>query len=120
MRARTEREPHLIKQARVRALRADRHGGGPLFPVLETLEDELEHVKITFSLAPGARGHRCALRAQAELMTLKHAAGPLGGDREQAARRTLCRGLRATQEYFRDVYDHLVRINQSIDACATW
>jgi magnesium transporter len=48
-------------------------------------------------------------------MTLKHATGPLqeatsklyGGRVPQ-----LCTGL---QEYFRDVYDHLARVNQSID-----
>ena len=49
-------------------------------------------------------------------MVLKHAVGPLlegvgklyGGRVPQ-----ICAG---TQEYYRDVYDHLMRINQSIDA----
>ena len=51
-----------------------------------------------------------------KLTTLKHAVAPLlenvgklfGGRVPQ-----VCAGL---GEYFRDVYDHLVRINQSIDA----
>ena len=51
-----------------------------------------------------------------KLITLKHAAGPLleysgklyGGRVPQ-----VCGGL---GEYFRDVYDHLIRLNQSIDA----
>ena len=56
-------------------------------------------------------------------MTIKHAVGPLleavsnlSGARVPA----ICAGLR---EYFRDVYDHLLRLNQSIesirDAAAT-
>ena len=51
-----------------------------------------------------------------KLLLLKHAAGPLyesvgklyGGRVPQ-----VCAG---TQEYYRDVYDHLSRINQTIEA----
>ena len=49
-------------------------------------------------------------------MTLKHAVGPLleaAGKLHGGRVPQVCAG---TQEYFRDVYDHLVRINQSIDS----
>ena len=49
-------------------------------------------------------------------MVLKHAAGPLheaSGKLYGGRVPEVCAG---TQEYFRDVYDHLFRINQSIDS----
>jgi magnesium transporter len=51
-----------------------------------------------------------------KIMVLKHAVGPLleGVSKLYGGRvPKICAG---TQEYYRDVYDHLMRINQSIDA----
>ena len=51
-----------------------------------------------------------------KLMVLKHAVGPLleGTSKLYGGRvPQICAG---TQDYYRDVYDHLLRINQSIDA----
>ncbi len=119
VRARCENEPHLL-----------RHGSGYVFyalmdtvvdryfPVLDALETELERVEEQiFAGGDSARANIEALYAlKQKLMTLKHAAGPLleavgklhGGRVPQ-----VCQG---TQEYFRDVYDHLIRINHSIDS----
>lgn len=50
-------------------------------------------------------------------MVLKHAVGPLYdsvGKLYGARVPQICIG---SQEYYRDVYDHLSRINQSIDRC---
>ena len=50
------------------------------------------------------------------LMTVKHAVGPLlegMSDLSGARVPAMCAGLR---EYFRDVYDHLLRLNQSIES----
>ena len=117
VRARSEREPDLLRQGSAYVLYAimdtvvDRY-----FPVLDALEAELEEVeKRIFS----GNNNRAIIESlyvlKQKLMTLKHAAGPLheassklfGGRVPQ-----LCAGL---QEYFRDVYDHLARVNQSID-----
>ena len=88
------------------------------FPVLEAIETELEILEEGLFIPGGSprENIESLYHVKQELTTLKHAAGPLlenvsklfGGRVPQA-----CAGL---GEYFRDVYDHLVRINQSIEA----
>ena len=119
VRERCEREPELLKQGSSFVLYAlmdtvvDRY-----FPVLDALEIELE--KVEEKMFAGKTDSRFNIEAlyqlKQKLMTLKHAVGPLleaagklWGGRVPA----LCA---RTQEYFRDVYDHLFRINQSIDS----
>jgi len=118
VRARSEREPELLRYGSGYVFYAimdavvDRY-----FPVLDVLEVELEEVeKRIFS----GRSNREIIEAlyslKQKLMTLKHAAGPLleatgklyGGRVPQPCARL--------QEYFRDIYDHLVRLNQSIES----
>jgi magnesium transporter len=86
------------------------------FPVLEALETEFENLEEQIFAGGLARRNIEALYAlKQKLMVLRHASGPLaegvgklyGGRVPQ-----VCSG---TQEYFRDVYDHLGRINQTID-----
>ena len=117
VRARCEREPHLL-----------RHGSGFVlyslmdavvdryFPILDALETELETLEARMFAGASDRAIIEAMYAlKQKLMVLKHAVGPLleavsklyGGRVPQ-----ICVD---TQEYFRDVYDHLSRINQSID-----
>jgi magnesium transporter len=117
VRARCESEPELL-----------RHGSGFVlyalmdvvveryFPVLEALETEFENLEEQIFAGGLARRNIEALYAlKQKLMVLRHASGPLvegvgklyGGRVPQ-----VCMG---TQEYFRDVYDHLGRINQTID-----
>jgi magnesium transporter len=118
VRARCEREPHLLRLGSGFVLYAlidtvvDRY-----FPVLEYMEDELDAVeRRIFSGAPARENIEGLYQLKQKLMTLKHATGPL---EETAAKLhggrvpEVCTG---TQEYFRDVYDHLIRINQSIDS----
>jgi magnesium transporter len=119
VRTRVEREPELLKNGSGYVLYAlmdavvDRY-----FPVLDAVELELEKIEEGL-FAPGAspRGNIEALYyVKQKLTTLKHSSGPL---LENASKLFggrvpgVCHGL---TEYFRDVYDHLVRINQSIDA----
>jgi len=118
VRARSEREPELLRYGSGYVFYAimdavvDRY-----FPVLDALEIELEEVeKRIFS----GRSNREIIEAlyglKQKLMTLKHATGPLleatgklyGGRVPQPCARM--------QEYFRDIYDHLVRLNQSIES----
>ena len=118
VRARTEREPHLLKLGSGFVLYAlidavvDRY-----FPVLEGLEDELERLEERiFAGAPSRENIEALYGLKQKLTTLKHAAGPLqetAGKLYGGRVPEICAG---TQDYFRDVYDHLLRINQSIDS----
>lgn len=118
VRARAEREPELLKNGSGYVLYAlmdavvDRY-----FPVLEAVEMELEKVEEQLFSGRTPRENIEALYyVKQKLTTLKHATAPLldntgklFGGRVPAP----CAGL---GEYFRDIFDHLVRINQSIDA----
>ena len=118
VRERCEREPHLLKLGAGFVLYAlidtlvDRY-----FPVLEDLEDDLERVeRRIFSGAPARENIEQLYALKQKLMELKHAAGPLqetAGKLYGGRVPEVCLG---TQDYFRDVYDHLLRINQSIDS----
>jgi magnesium transporter len=119
VRENAERHPELLRRGPGFVLYAlmdavvDRN-----FPVLEAIEMELELVEERL-FTPGASPREnieSLYYVKQQLTTLKHSAGPLlenasklFGGRVPPA----CAGL---GEYFRDVYDHLVRINQSIDA----
>ncbi len=117
VRARTEREPELL-----------RHGSGFVFyalmdtvvdryfPILDALESELEGIEEQIFVRNTARSNIEALYAlKQRLMVLKHAVDPLmeatgklyGGRVPQT-----CTGMQA---YFRDVYDHLHRIHATIE-----
>jgi magnesium transporter len=118
VRQRTEREPHLLKHGAGFVLYAlidtvvDRY-----FPVLAAFEAELERLEERiFASTPARENIEALYGLKQKLMTLRHAAGPLqetAGKLYGGRVPELCAG---TQEYFRDVYDHLVRINQSIES----
>ena len=118
VRARCEREPHLLKQGSSFVLYAlmdavvDRY-----FPVLDALEQELENIEERmFANVSGRANVEALYELKQKLMVLKHAVAPLleGASKLHGGRvPALCAD---TQEYFRDVHDHLTRINQSIDA----
>jgi magnesium transporter len=117
VRARCEREPELLRYGSGYVLYAlmdaavDRY-----FPVLDAVETELEALEEQIFTGKSPRENIEALYyVKQKLMTLKHAAGPL---LETSSRLfggrvpPVCAGL---GEYFRDVYDHVVRLNQSLD-----
>ena len=118
VRARCEREPHLLRQGSGFVFYAlmdaivDRY-----FPVLDALEDQLEAVEERIFSGDSARSNIESLyELKQKLMTIKHAAGPLleaSGKLHGGRVPRVCAGA---QEYYRDVYDHLIRINQSIDS----
>jgi magnesium transporter len=118
VRARCEREPELLKYGTGYILYAlmdavvDRY-----FPILDNIETQLETIEDQIFAGTSPRANIEALYGiKQDLVTLKHATAPLleavgklhGGRVPQ-----LCNGL---GDYFRDVSDHLGRINQSIDA----
>jgi len=117
VRARTEREPDLLRNGSGYVFYAlmdnivDRY-----FPVIDALETELESIEEQIFAHDAARPNIEALYAlKQKLMVLKHAVDPLmeatgrlyGGRVPQ-----ICIGM---SEYFRDVYDHLHRIHASIE-----
>ena len=118
VRDRCEREPHLLKQGAGFVLYAlmdavvDRY-----FPIIDTLESDLEAIEEKIFSQGNARANTERLYAlKQKVMVMKHAVFPLmeavgklyGGRVPQ-----ICVN---SQEYFRDVYDHLYRLNSSIDA----
>jgi magnesium transporter len=118
VRERCEREPELLRHGPGYVLYAlmdavvDRY-----FPILDAVETELENVEERIFANQTTRVNVEDLYdLKRNLMILKHAAEPLldatarlfGGRVPQ-----LCAGL---HDYFRDVYDHLLRLNQSIDS----
>jgi magnesium transporter len=118
VRARCEREPELLRHGSGYVLYAlmdavvDRY-----FPVLDAIETELEAIEERIFANTSPRANIEALYyVKQKVTTLKHATAPLmdavgklyGGRVPQ-----VCHGM---GEYFRDVYDHLVRLNQSLDS----
>ncbi len=118
VRSRCEREPELMQHGTGYILYAlvdavvDRY-----FPILDTIETKLENIEDRIFAGTSPRANIEALYdLKQQLMTLKHATAPLleavgklhGGRVPQ-----ICSGL---GDYFRDVADHLVRINQNIEA----
>ena len=118
VRARCEQEPELLRRGSGYVLYAlmdavvDRY-----FPLLDSSEPDLEAIEERIFANTSPRANIEALYyVKQKVTTLKHATAPLmdavgklyGGRVPQ-----ICQGL---GEYFRDVYDHLVRLNQSLDS----
>ena len=119
VRARCEAEPELLSHGSCYVLYAlmdavvDRY-----FPILDQLEDQLEEIeKHIFTVDGEPRANiRALYELKQRLMTLKHAVAPLleGVSNLYGARApALVTGLK---EYFRDIYDHLQRLNQIIES----
>jgi magnesium transporter len=119
VRARCEREPKLLRQGPGFVLYAltdavvDRY-----FPILDGLEDELDGIEQRIFAPEGApRANIESLYAlKQRLMVMKHAVTPLleGVSNLSGARvPVLCAKI---TEYFRDIYDHLQRLNQTADS----
>jgi magnesium transporter len=119
VRLRSEREPHLLKHGPAYVFYAlmdtvvDRY-----FPVLETLEDQLELIEgRMFDDVTPARANIEALYAiKSKLVILKHAVAPLQEGVAKLYGGRVPRICEKTQEYFRDIADHLTRLNQQADS----
>ena len=117
VRRRCEREPELLRHGPAYVLYAlmdnvvDRY-----FPVIDRLSAEIEEIEDRIFAGQTTRAQIEALYSlKRKLMTLDHATQPLlevtsklHGGRVPP----ICTGL---HDYFRDVYDHLMRLGQSID-----
>lgn len=117
VRARCESEPHLLRLGSAFVLYAlmdavvDRY-----FPVAEELEMELETIEEQM-LAQGAERSSIQrlYRLKRKATVLKHAVAPLMEATARLFGGRVPPPFAHTHDYFRDVYDHLQRINTSID-----
>lgn len=118
VRARCEREPHQLKQGPAFVLYAlmdavvDRY-----FPVMDALESELETIEEHIFTKGSQRATIERLyQLKRKVVTVKHAVAPLMeavGKLDGGRVPPICVN---TTEYFRDVQDHLHRINTSVDS----
>ena len=117
VRRRCEQEPELLKHGSGFVLYAlmdavvDRY-----FPILDGFEQELEEIEADMFTQRAARSNIQGLyELKRRVMMLKHAVAPLleGASRLHGGRvPSFCTGV---QDYFRDVIDHLTRINSQVD-----
>lgn len=117
VRERCEREPHLLKQGPSFVLYAlmdavvDRY-----FPIVEQLEAELESIEERIFATGTARINIERLYAlKRKVGVLKHAVAPLLEVLSKLHGGRIPRVCASTDDYFRDVADHLERINASVD-----
>ena len=118
VRARAEREPHLLRHGSAFVFYAlmdavvDRY-----FPVIDALETDLEAIEEQIFERGMARSNVESLYdLKRKIGMLKHVVAPL---MESASKLTAGRVPAVcadSRDYFRDVYDHLVRINATLDA----
>lgn len=118
VRRRCEQEPELLQHGPAYVLYAlidtvvDRY-----FPVLDSLTAEIEGIEERIFSGQTTRVQIEELYSlKRKLMTLDHATVPLlevAGKLHGGRVPPICSGL---HDYFRDVYDHLLRLKQSIDS----
>jgi magnesium transporter len=118
VRARCEREPELLRYGSGFVLYClmdavvDRY-----FPALDLLEGEAESIEDQiFGGGLAKRNIESLYALKQRLMILRHATGPLADGIGKLYGGRVPHVCAGTQEYFRDVYDHLARINQTIDS----
>ncbi|HCY64675.1 MAG TPA: magnesium and cobalt transport protein CorA [Oxalobacteraceae bacterium] len=118
VRARSEREPHLLSHGPSFVVYAlmdavvDRY-----FPVIEALEEELEQIEDSMFERVAERSNIERLyQLKRKVMVLKHVVSPLMESAGKLFGGRVPALFANSQNYFRDVYDHLYRINNSIEA----
>jgi magnesium transporter len=119
VRQRAEREPELLRHGTGYVLYAlmdavvDRY-----FPVIDEFESELERIEERiFAEGSSARASIEALYSlKQRLMTLKHAVAPTIEAVSKLFSGRVPPIAHNMQDYYRDVYDHLVRLNQTLDS----
>lgn len=117
VRARAEGDPSLLSHGAGFVLYAimdavvDRY-----FPVVDALEIELEGIEGRIFEDTSARANIEALYdLKRKLMELRHAVEPLIEAVHKLFGGRVPRVCQGTQDYFRDVYDHLLRVSQQLD-----
>lgn len=117
VRERCQREPQLLRLGSGFVLYAlmdavvDRY-----FPVIEKLESQLETIEEhLFEKNTALINVEKLYEIKRRLLVLKHAVTPLMDATSRLYGGRVPAACASTQEYFRDVYDHLIRINSTIE-----
>ncbi|MEY2933706.1 MAG: magnesium and cobalt transport protein CorA [Pseudomonadota bacterium] len=118
VRSRAELEPHLLRQGSAFVAYAlldavvDRY-----FPVLEALEAELEQIERQIFTRDAGRSNIERLYVlKGKVGELRHAVGPLMEALGKLTGSRVPRLCAPSQEYFRNVYDHLRRISSATES----
>lgn len=118
VRERCEREPRLLEQGPSFVYYAlmdavvDRY-----FPVLDVLESELEQIEEQiFGTSAALTNIQRLYKLKQKVIVLKHAVQPMLESIGKLYGGRVPEICINSQEYFRDVYDHLYRINTTIDS----
>jgi len=118
VRARSEREPHLLKHGPAFVFYAlldavvDRY-----FPIIDSLETELESIEDQIFEPHLGRANIERLYAlKRKIGIVKHAVGPLQEAVAKLVSGRVPQVCANNREYFRDVFDHLARMNSLLDS----
>lgn len=117
VRERCEREPELLRLGSGFVFYALMDAVVDLyFPVIDDLEFQLESIEDHLFDKGSALSNIARLyELKSKVMLLKHAVMPLMEATGKLHGGRVPQVCTSTQEYFRDVYDHLVRINSTVD-----
>jgi len=117
VRERAEREPQLLRQGPAFVLYAlmdavvDRY-----FPVIDALEADLETVESQIFVPGTARSNIERLyELKRKIGEVKHAVAPLMEGSSKLTSGRVPSVCAHSRDYFRDVYDHLERVNSTLD-----
>ncbi|MGZ5655597.1 MAG: magnesium/cobalt transporter CorA [Caldimonas sp.] len=118
VRARAEREPHLLRHGPAFVFYAlmdaivDRY-----FPIIDALETDLEAIEDEiFEPHLGRTNIERLYALKRKIGIVKHAVAPLQEAVAKLISGRVPQVCRNNREYFRDVFDHLARMNASLDA----
>jgi magnesium transporter len=118
VRERCEREPELLQHGPAFVLYAliddmvDRY-----FPVIDTLESELEDIEDRLLVRRASRATIESLyHLKRKLLRVRHAVTPLLEELAELQSQRIVRIAPELRDYYRDVFDHLGRIEQAIDS----
>lgn len=117
VRSRCESTPHLLKKGQGFALYAVMDAiVDQYFPVLEVLEEELLNIEDkVFNDKPTRTTTESIYQLKRQLLEVKRAVSPLIDICNRLMRIDIRVIPEETQPYFRDIYDHVVRINEMVD-----
>lgn len=117
VRTRCESTPHLLRKGQGFALYAVMDSiVDQYFPVVEALEEEMQKIEDRiFKDKPSRETTEHIYNLKRQLLDAKHAVSPMIDICNRLMRFDIKLISEETQPYFRDIYDHSVRINEMID-----
>jgi magnesium transporter len=117
VRKRCESTPHLLRKGQGFALYAIMDSiVDQYFPVVEAMEEELQDIEDKiFKEKPTRQTTEHIYQLKRQLLDVKRAVSPLVDISNRLTRFDTSLISEETQPYFRDIYDHALRINEMVD-----